>query len=193
MDPIGSIKLRWLHGALHDVTYELARSQFQFAPHTWEPAINAYRCENVHPDLCRSGRRRPVADRSDGRAAPGADSRHARTCPSRHTTKVARCDCWRWRSITARSNAKFCCRSKWRSTKRTPNNATDYFGFRFRSNNNVKRTTIPGRDRAGSQVREPARPSRPTSPTKRRRRGFRRNCRSCRCAASWFFRERLCR
>jgi HSP20 family protein len=46
MDPINSIKLRWLHGALHDVTYELARSQFsQFAPHTWEPAINAYRCE----------------------------------------------------------------------------------------------------------------------------------------------------
>jgi HSP20 family protein len=46
MDPIGSIKLRWLHGALQDVTYELARSQFQFAPHTWEPAINAYRCES---------------------------------------------------------------------------------------------------------------------------------------------------
>src|SRR5437667_12442094 len=45
MDPIGSIKLRWLHGALHDVTYELARPQFQFAPHAWEPAINAYRCE----------------------------------------------------------------------------------------------------------------------------------------------------
>src|SRR6201998_3375520 len=45
MDPIDSIKLRWLHGALHDVTYELARSQFQFAPHTWELAINAYRCE----------------------------------------------------------------------------------------------------------------------------------------------------
>src|SRR6266704_6651520 len=46
MDPISSIKLRWLHGALHDVTYELARSQFsQFAPRTWEPAINAYRCE----------------------------------------------------------------------------------------------------------------------------------------------------
>jgi HSP20 family protein len=46
MDPIGSIKLRWLHGALHDVTYELARSQFQFMPHAWEPAINAYRCEH---------------------------------------------------------------------------------------------------------------------------------------------------
>jgi HSP20 family protein len=46
MDPISSIKLRWLHGALHDVTYEMTRSQFsQFAPHTWEPAINAYRCE----------------------------------------------------------------------------------------------------------------------------------------------------
>jgi HSP20 family protein len=48
MDPISSIKLRWLHGALHDVTYELARSRFsQFAPDTWEPAINAYRCESA--------------------------------------------------------------------------------------------------------------------------------------------------
>jgi len=45
MDPNRSIKLRWLQGVLHDVTYELARSQFQFAPHTWEPAVNAYRCE----------------------------------------------------------------------------------------------------------------------------------------------------
>src|SRR5438093_10196931 len=27
MDPISSIKLRWLHGALHDVTSELARSR----------------------------------------------------------------------------------------------------------------------------------------------------------------------
>lgn len=40
------MKLRWLHGALHDVTHELGRSSFsQFAPHFWEPAINAYRCE----------------------------------------------------------------------------------------------------------------------------------------------------
>jgi HSP20 family protein len=47
MDPIRSIKLRWLHGALHDVTQELTRPRFpQFAPHTWEPAINAYRCES---------------------------------------------------------------------------------------------------------------------------------------------------
>jgi HSP20 family protein len=46
MDPISSIKLRWLHGALHDVTYELTRSQFsRFGSRTWEPAINAYRCE----------------------------------------------------------------------------------------------------------------------------------------------------
>jgi HSP20 family protein len=46
MDPIRNIKLRWLHGALQDVAYELSRSQFsRFAPHVWEPAINAYRCE----------------------------------------------------------------------------------------------------------------------------------------------------
>jgi HSP20 family protein len=47
MDPFRNIKLRWLHGALHDVSSELSRLQFsQFAPHTWEPAINAYRCKN---------------------------------------------------------------------------------------------------------------------------------------------------
>jgi HSP20 family protein len=46
MDPIRNIKLRWLHGALHDITYELSRSKFsRFAAHAWEPAINAYRCE----------------------------------------------------------------------------------------------------------------------------------------------------
>ena len=39
------MKLRWLHGVLHDVTHELGRSRFsQFAPHAWQPAINAYRC-----------------------------------------------------------------------------------------------------------------------------------------------------
>ena len=46
MDPIRTIKLSWLHGALHDVTQELARSRFSFAPHHWRPAINAYRCKN---------------------------------------------------------------------------------------------------------------------------------------------------
>lgn len=52
MDPISRVKLRWLHGALHDVTNELARARFsQFAPHAWEPAINAYRCES-HIRVC---------------------------------------------------------------------------------------------------------------------------------------------
>jgi HSP20 family protein len=89
MDSIGSIKLRWLHGALHDVTYELARSRFQFAPHTWEPAINAYRCETciricvdlagversqidltVEPQrvLIRGSRELPEPSRDEGRA-----------------------------------------------------------------------------------------------------------------------------
>src|SRR5256885_6159799 len=46
MDPMRSIKLRWLQGALQDVTYELSRSQFsRFATQAWSPAINAYRCE----------------------------------------------------------------------------------------------------------------------------------------------------
>jgi HSP20 family molecular chaperone IbpA len=44
MDPIKNIKLRWLHGALHDITYELSRSQFSRFAHAWRPAINAYRC-----------------------------------------------------------------------------------------------------------------------------------------------------
>ena len=46
MDPIKNIKLRWLHGVLHDLTSELSHLQFsRFAPQAWEPAINAYRCE----------------------------------------------------------------------------------------------------------------------------------------------------
>ena len=46
MDPISRIKLRWLHGTLHDVTSELTHARFsQFATHVWEPAINAYRCD----------------------------------------------------------------------------------------------------------------------------------------------------
>ena len=46
MDPIRNIKLRWLHGALQDLTSELSRLQFsRFAPDAWEPAINAYRCK----------------------------------------------------------------------------------------------------------------------------------------------------
>jgi HSP20 family protein len=45
MDPIKNIRLRWLRSALHDVTYELSRSQFPRFAHAWEPAINAYRCK----------------------------------------------------------------------------------------------------------------------------------------------------
>ena len=45
MDPIRNIKLRWRQGALHDVSYELSRSQFSRFAHAWEPAINAYRCK----------------------------------------------------------------------------------------------------------------------------------------------------
>ena len=46
MDPIKSIKLRWLQGALHDISYELSRSHFsRFTPQAWQPAINAYRCD----------------------------------------------------------------------------------------------------------------------------------------------------
>jgi HSP20 family protein len=45
MDPIKDTKLRWLHGALHDISYELSRSNFSRFAHAWQPAINAYRCE----------------------------------------------------------------------------------------------------------------------------------------------------
>ncbi|MDQ6622175.1 MAG: Hsp20/alpha crystallin family protein [Verrucomicrobiota bacterium] len=44
MEPVRSIKLRWLVGPRGDVSY-LTRVQFyHFAPATWQPAINAYRC-----------------------------------------------------------------------------------------------------------------------------------------------------
>src|SRR6266496_3219930 len=47
MDPIRNIKLRWLHGALHDIPDELSRSQFsRFARHAWEPALSAHRYDN---------------------------------------------------------------------------------------------------------------------------------------------------
>lgn len=47
METIRTIRLRWLRGTLHDVTAQLARSEFPtFAPPPWQPAINAYRCEH---------------------------------------------------------------------------------------------------------------------------------------------------
>ena len=46
MEPVRTIKLRWLHGALGDVSYHLTRVHYcRFAPSAWQPAINAYRCE----------------------------------------------------------------------------------------------------------------------------------------------------
>jgi ATP-dependent Lon protease len=48
MDPIRNIKLRWLHGTLGDVTYQLTRVQFaRSIPARWQPAINAFRCETA--------------------------------------------------------------------------------------------------------------------------------------------------
>lgn len=48
MDPIRNIKLRWLHGTLGDVTYQVARVQlWRAAAHKWQPAINAFRCETA--------------------------------------------------------------------------------------------------------------------------------------------------
>jgi HSP20 family protein len=43
MDPIRTIRLRWAQGTLGDVTYT-ASSFSQYAPPTWQPPINAYRC-----------------------------------------------------------------------------------------------------------------------------------------------------
>jgi HSP20 family protein len=46
MDPIRTIRLRWLHGTLSGATQQLAALRFsQASPHFWRPAINAYRCE----------------------------------------------------------------------------------------------------------------------------------------------------
>lgn len=42
MEPV--LKVRWLHGALGEVAF--TRVQFwQRPPETWQPAINAFRCE----------------------------------------------------------------------------------------------------------------------------------------------------
>ena len=46
METIRTIRLRWLHGTLLEVTSQLAGAGIpQFAPPPWAPAINAYRCE----------------------------------------------------------------------------------------------------------------------------------------------------
>src|SRR5947207_11738501 len=47
MDPIHSIRLRWVHGTFAGVRHPLTGSAFSpLAPLPWQPAINAYRCED---------------------------------------------------------------------------------------------------------------------------------------------------
>lgn len=47
METIRTIRLRWLHGTLLEVTSQLAGAGTpQFAPPPWAPAINAYRCQH---------------------------------------------------------------------------------------------------------------------------------------------------
>ncbi len=43
-----SIRLRRLQGQLGDVVYQMTKVQFSrfSAPETWQPALNAYRCEH---------------------------------------------------------------------------------------------------------------------------------------------------
>ena len=46
MDSPRTIRLRWLHGSVQDVTHQLLGLRFsRSGPHAWRPAINAYRCE----------------------------------------------------------------------------------------------------------------------------------------------------
>lgn len=45
MDPTRQIKLRWLHGTLADVTV-MRVQMWQAGPQTWQPAINAFVCED---------------------------------------------------------------------------------------------------------------------------------------------------
>jgi HSP20 family protein len=46
MDSSRTIRLRWLHGSVQDVTHQLLGMRFsRSSPHAWRPAINAYRCE----------------------------------------------------------------------------------------------------------------------------------------------------
>jgi HSP20 family protein len=47
MDPVRTIRLHWVQGALSDASYHLMRFRFsRHSPHAWQPAINAYRCES---------------------------------------------------------------------------------------------------------------------------------------------------
>ena len=47
METVRTIRLRWLRGTLQEVTSQLVRAGIpHFAPPPWQPAINAYRCED---------------------------------------------------------------------------------------------------------------------------------------------------
>ena len=47
METIRTIRLRWSQGTLYDVSSQVIRSGFpQYAPPPWQPAINAYRCND---------------------------------------------------------------------------------------------------------------------------------------------------
>lgn len=45
MDPIRTIKVRWVMSAPDEISYHLARFQFARPVPMWQPAINAYRCD----------------------------------------------------------------------------------------------------------------------------------------------------
>ena len=56
MDGPRNIRLRHLHGQLGDIAFQLTKVQFTqyYAPHAWQPAINAYRydgCIKICVDL----------------------------------------------------------------------------------------------------------------------------------------------
>ena len=47
MDSTRTIRLRWLHSSVQDVTHQVAGLRLsRSGPHAWRPAINAYRCED---------------------------------------------------------------------------------------------------------------------------------------------------
>ena len=46
MEPIRHINLRWLKGRPGDARYEVTRYYSHVIPTKWQPAINAFRCEN---------------------------------------------------------------------------------------------------------------------------------------------------
>jgi HSP20 family protein len=46
MDSTRTITLRWIYGTPGDISYQLARFRFARPVPTWQPAVNAYRCDD---------------------------------------------------------------------------------------------------------------------------------------------------